>query len=75
MRRLMRLLAPADDACESVYLPERTGHRGDRLDPIVCTGQPTYDEAGKPTPHRGKHRTTLPGGVRLRWTDEETQSA
>lgn len=60
--------------CGAMYLPERTDKRGERLDPIVCTGRPSrFGEDGTPARHRGKHRTNLPGGARIRWTDEETQ--
>lgn len=57
--------------CGSTLLPARIGARGDLLDPVVCTARPQYDHDNKPKPHRGKHRTTLLNGVRLRWTDGE----
>lgn len=69
---LARIFQPNNDPpCASVLLPERTGARGDRLDPIVCAARPQFDDDRKPKPHRGKHRTTMPGGARLRWTDKE----
>lgn len=62
---------PEPVSCTSVYLPARLGARGETLDPIRCTARARYDTDGQPRPHRGKHRTTLPGGARLRWTDDE----
>ena len=59
-------------SCEAIHTPARTGHQGDLLDPIVCTAAPQFDENGVARRHRNKHRTTLPGGARLRWTDEES---
>lgn len=67
---------PAGDSkpCTSIYLPIRVGVRGDLLDPIACTAGPQFGDDGKPKPHRGKHRTTMPGGARLRWTDKEAHA-
>lgn len=61
--------------CGAVYLPERHDIRGEALSPIVCTANPQFDNQGAPIQHRGKHRTNLPGGTRLRWSDEETEKA
>ena len=73
-RILPRPQAPSvSTVCGAVHTPARFGARGDEIDPIVCTAQPQYDDHGRFRPHRGKHRTRLPGGTRLRWTSKENQ--